>query len=771
MNKRNSFVLAVALAVNLFGMVTPTMAQITVVLVPDVVGMSETEAGSVVQSAGFTISWTYQYSDSVTEGHVISQDPAAGTWAFEGSDVSLVVSLGSLTQPVYFADQDLKARVEAALGVSDPTADDMLGLTSLNAASSNIDNLTGLEYATNLVHLVLSGNQISDFSPLSGLTNLRFLFLNYNQISSISPLSGLTNLALLYLHSNQISNLSPLSGLTNLVRLDLYNNQISSISPLSGLTNLDGLDLRENPLNQQACDIYIPQMWANGTAVAHDDCVTMVSVPDVVGMADEEARSAIISAGFSVSGTYMYSDTVVEGLVISQDPSGGTSVPVGFDVNLVISLGPRQPGDGPPVPVPPDASCLVAHWKFDDGSGTTAIDSSGNGFDIMLHNTTWEDGVFGGAAHFQGVGYGDVSDFNYSQNAITLCAWVWHDEFRINKIERYVTVGQSIAAICKEYDGRLVFYIDTDDNLRHLLAKDVLTEGQWHHVAGTWDGLTQRLYIDGVEIASQVPVTIGVLGEASGVTISSEAEPFNGMLDDVRIYDCALSDDEINTIAGRLMAHWKLDETEGTLARDSAGENDGTVYGDPAWQPEGGMLDGALLFDGTDDYVNAGFVLNPQDGAFTVLAWIKGGEPGGVIVSQTDGSADGFGGTWLGTNPSTGKLITRLMFYELESEVVITDDQWHLIGLVWDGIRRYLYVDGEQVSGDDIDIFAIQSDGDLYLGAGKTLDAGSFFSGLIDDVRIYDVALSAEEIEELVRQDISQEDEEGSQNKSKHVVE
>jgi len=201
--------------------------------------------------------------------------------------------------------------------------------------------------------------------------------------------------------------------------------------------------------------------------------------------------------------------------------------------------------------------------------------------------------------------------------------------------------------------------------------------------------------------------------------------------------------------------------TMGTLARDSAGENDGTVYGDPAWQPEGGMLDGALLFDGTDDYVNAGFVLNPQDGAFTVLAWIKGGEPGGVIVSQTDGSADGFGGTWLGTNPSTGKLITRLMFYELESEVVITDDQWHLIGLVWDGIRRYLYVDGEQVSGDDIDIFAIQSDGDLYLGAGKTLDAGSFFSGLIDDVRIYDVALSAEEIEELVRSDISQEDEEG----------
>ncbi|MCP4263433.1 MAG: LamG domain-containing protein [Planctomycetes bacterium] len=190
---------------------------------------------------------------------------------------------------------------------------------------------------------------------------------------------------------------------------------------------------------------------------------------------------------------------------------------------------------------------LVGWWKFDEGSGTTAIDSSGNGFDIPLHNTTWEDGIFGGALRFHGLGYGYVENFNYSDNAITVCAWVQHDAFRIGKIERYVTVAPEVAVIRKEANGSLHFYIKTDGNLRHLWVSDVLMEGLWHHVAGTWDGVTQRLYIDGVEIASQVPG--GVLGNTSNVDMCSEGdESFNGMLDDVRIYNRALTQNEIQVI-------------------------------------------------------------------------------------------------------------------------------------------------------------------------------------------------------------------------------
>ena len=88
---------------------------------------------------------------------------------------------------------------------------------------------------------------------------------------------------------------------------------------------------------------------------------------------------------------------------------------------------------------------------------------------------------------------------------------------------------------------------------------------------------------------------------------------------------------------------------------------------------------------------------------------------------------------------------------ELASETVITDGQWHHIGLARDGTRRYLYADGVQVAKDPTNVFGITCNGDMHMGTGKTLDAGSFFSGLIDDVRIYNQTQSAEEIEALAR--------------------
>jgi hypothetical protein len=88
----------------------------------------------------------------------------------------------------------------------------------------------------------------------------------------------------------------------------------------------------------------------------------------------------------------------------------------------------------------------------------------------------------------------------------------------------------------------------------------------------------------------------------------------------------------------------------------------------------------------------------------------------------------------------------------LVSESVITDGTWHHIGLVWDKSYRYLYVDGAEVARDTSTLsYTMPCDGGLHLGAGKTLETGSFFSGLIDDVRIYRRALGAEEIKDLAQ--------------------
>jgi len=206
----------------------------------------------------------------------------------------------------------------------------------------------------------------------------------------------------------------------------------------------------------------------------------------------------------------------------------------------------------------------------------------------------------------------------------------------------------------------------------------------------------------------------------------------------------------------RLVAHYKLDEIEGNIASDSTGRNHGVVRGDPAWQRDSGKIGGALQFDGFGNYIDTPTVLNPADGAFSAVAWIKGGAAGQVIVSQQDGT--GAGANWIGTDPSQGKLLTDLVPpaggrsspSALQSEFVVTGDQWRHVGFVWDGSRRYLYVDGVEVARDAGTLSPLKSsDGGLHIGVGSSLDAGSFWAGLIDDVRIYNQALSAEEIDRL----------------------
>jgi hypothetical protein len=191
-----------------------------------------------------------------------------------------------------------------------------------------------------------------------------------------------------------------------------------------------------------------------------------------------------------------------------------------------------------------------------------------------------------------------------------------------------------------------------------------------------------------------------------------------------------------------LIAHWPLDESQGAVAHDSAADFDGTLTGGPVWQPDGGMVAGALQFDGIDDYVSTDFVLNPTDGKFSVVTWVKGGAPGQAVLSQTDSA------NWLCTNSVEGYLMAELKAYgrgaagPLLSQAVITDGEWHRIVLVWDDSYRRLYVDGAEVATDTAPLSALEDAyGGLYFGVGSTLAPDSFWAGLIDDVRIYNRAV------------------------------
>ena len=113
-----------------------------------------------------------------------------------------------------------------------------------------IQDLTGIQFATNLNTLHLDRNQVSDLSPLAGLIGLRALFLYHNPVSDISPLKGLKNLRDLHLTNTPVSDLSPLArSLTTLRTLYLgdrptYPNTLSEdLSPLAGLVNLTRLGM------------------------------------------------------------------------------------------------------------------------------------------------------------------------------------------------------------------------------------------------------------------------------------------------------------------------------------------------------------------------------------------------------------------------------------------------------------------------------------------------------------------------------------------------
>ncbi len=155
-------------------------------------------------------------------------------------------------QVVEIPDPNLELAIREEIGLPSGTSLTQLvmsQLTSLNATEKQITDLTGLEYAINVIHLNLGGNQISDLNPLSGLSQLQSLALWANRIDSVldlSPLSNLTELRRLTITDSELSDVTPLANLVKLESLVLWNVSIEDIEPLSNLTQLERLRLTSN---------------------------------------------------------------------------------------------------------------------------------------------------------------------------------------------------------------------------------------------------------------------------------------------------------------------------------------------------------------------------------------------------------------------------------------------------------------------------------------------------------------------------------------------
>ncbi|HUU16920.1 MAG TPA: LamG domain-containing protein [Sedimentisphaerales bacterium] len=203
---------------------------------------------------------------------------------------------------------------------------------------------------------------------------------------------------------------------------------------------------------------------------------------------------------------------------------------------------------------------LVAWWKLDDGSGTTAVDSSGNGHNgTLVGDTSWVDGIDGGALAFDGDGdYVDIGkdpDFDI-KNQITVSAWI-----KVNAFDRdwqaIVAKGDRAWRLQRNTGDRTLEFacsglVAPGTDWGQIYGNTDVNDGHWHHVAGVYDEEKLYLYIDGNLDASAVaPGTIRVNDEPVYIGENSQTPNrfWNGLIDDVRIYSYALSAEEISEIA------------------------------------------------------------------------------------------------------------------------------------------------------------------------------------------------------------------------------
>ncbi|MBL7153624.1 MAG: hypothetical protein ISS79_07895 [Phycisphaerae bacterium] len=208
---------------------------------------------------------------------------------------------------------------------------------------------------------------------------------------------------------------------------------------------------------------------------------------------------------------------------------------------------------------------------------------------------------------------------------------------------------------------------------------------------------------------------------------------------------------------GEMVVLLELDESSGTTAEDSSGnERHGTLYGDPLWQPSGGRLGGALQFDGIDDYISTiGFHGITRQKSRTVAAWVKTDLDtfGDIVAWGTEAT----GRRWsLVTGPMGGSFGIYVMGGFAFGQTKVCDGDWHHIAATLqnddstDVDDVTLYADGKLETAPLHSGQAVNTAADLYVTVG-TFDDGTerYFEGLIDQVAIFDFALSDEQISRL----------------------
>jgi hypothetical protein len=449
--------------------------------------------------------------------------------------------------------------------------------------------------------------------------------------------------------------------------------------------------------------------------------------------------------------------------------------------------------------VEPDPDCLVSRWDF-EGDYTDSV----SGYDGTPQGdaTIVTDAERGNVLSLDGdmdyVDCGNPAELNFGTGNWTICAWVKNTMTGTGDINKGSIIANGgdgggghryCLIVTEQREGKVNLVCDDNAAKRQTRADaTVVNDDVWHHVMGVRDGDTISIYIDGIREngrgvpagydlsgTSQANVLIGAITKYSDSSIYKD---YAGLIDDVRIYDCALDAGNARYLAGLgdlikpgyyspCIVHWTMDEGAGDVANDDSGNNLHGTITDALWTATTADGSAACLdFDAGANVVNedAGPYLDNLAG-LSMSLWVQsdvidtdkgfiigrdpeGNDQRGIRYDTVGASSGGDDVIKFGVACSDGA-------DESESSEMIQTTEWQHIVMVWDndGSGTQLYVNGI--------LNGLSFDGDnrtgltagytkLLVGKGSkdgAADAG--WDGRVDDVRIYDYRLSEGEVRYL----------------------
>ncbi len=418
----------------------------------------------------------------------------------------------------------------------------------------------------------------------------------------------------------------------------------------------------------------------------------------------------------------------------------------------------------------------VIYYNFDEGYGTTThniVSTTNNG---IANGTSWtNDGKFGKALSFSGSSnYVFINDNPQSYSSFS--AWIKTS----SASEQVIASGMFDNSDILIEGGKITK--SSVSGLESLKTVNTFNDNSWHHIVVIKTGLAYPdnfiFYVDGKIQQTQTSTSARLAGKqliGARYSASSYSLFFNGLIDEVKIYDYALSSDQVRldyndgkamvlgssgtssstqssgaqycvpgdtSFCASPIAEYKFDEKIGTVANDTSGNNKTGIITGALWSR--GKIGSALTFDNVDDGVNIANENFTSLTDYTMSAWIniKGTHKNytGVIISS---------GNWNGNHWAFGisQNNAQVQFKKPDGTTWYAKaysfslNRWYKVDAVRSGINLYYYVNGQFIGTSTIGSGNIVSDASNTTIGRETYSSGYFdFNGSIDDVKIYNYA-------------------------------